>query len=200
MNRFFKYALTTLCVATSPTAIAADWTPVFKSWENGCNSSSVEDSLLKSLGYDYFDSDAYFKAFDNNGFFKLAGQKNHAKLQKLFTNNAAKQGKYPKVKLPYRNDLGKAVLSRDNEGNIEISIPLSHAKLYNHSIVKYTRYFVPDTGVLGQYITFGAMNNADYQKLKQIKMKKSTGDDLEYRASFNKDSKGTVTLVCDFST
>lgn len=75
MNRFFKYALTTLCVATSSTAIAADWTPVFKSWENGCNSSSVEDSLLESLGYDYFDSDAYFKAFDNNGFFKLAGQK-----------------------------------------------------------------------------------------------------------------------------
>ena len=57
MNRFFKYALTTLCVATSSTAIAADWTPVFKSWENGCNSSSVEDSLLESLGYDYFDSD-----------------------------------------------------------------------------------------------------------------------------------------------
>ena len=198
MNRFFKYALTTLCVATSSTAIAADWTPVFKSWENGCNISSVEDSLLESLN-GYFDSHAYFKAIDNNGF-KLAGQKNHAKLQKLFTNNAAKQGKYPKVKLPYRNDLGKVVLSIDSEDVFEISIPLSHAKLYNHSIVKYTRYFVPDTGVLGQYITFGAMSNADYQKLKQIKMKKSTGDDLEYRASFNKDSRGTVTLVCDFST
>ena len=148
MNRFFKYALTTLCVATSSKAIAADWTPVFKSWENGCNISSVEDSLLESLN-GYFDNHAYFKAFDNNGF-KLAGQKNHAKLQKLFTNNAAKQGKYPKVKLPYRNDLGKAVLSRDSEDVFEISIPLSHAKLYNHSIVKYTRYFVPDTDVTGQ--------------------------------------------------
>ena len=110
MNRFFKYALTTLCVATSPTAIAADWTPVFKSWENGCNSSSVENSLLESLGYDYFDSDAYFKAFDNNGFFKLAGQKNHTKLQKLFTNNAAKQGKYPKVKLLIVKSKTKTVL------------------------------------------------------------------------------------------
>lgn len=201
MNTPSKLLTAMLCLALGNIAHAADWTPVFKPWENGCESSQVERSMSAYISYEYFNTDAYVKAFDNNGNFKLAGQKNHAKLQTLFTNNNAKQGKYPKVKTPYRNDLGKAVLSRSSEGDMELSIPLKNAKLYGHSIVKYTNYFLPDTGISGSYITFGTMSNADYQKLKKIKMNRPIDEfDDQFSAKFNRNSKGVVTLTCDFST
>lgn len=176
-----KFAIALLC-ALPCTTFAADWTPVFKPWES-CVVSDVVEKMVDSVQAAYDSDLKYYKALDradqnwrgewrdyDNPRYRAHLKKYGADLNLLVSKNAL-QGKYPTIPAQYRKDMGKAYITAENPTMFRVAIPLSNAKLYGLPIKEYVMVFGQESDGISDYVVFDKISNAQYEKLKKIKMK-----------------------------
>lgn len=179
MNKFFLV----LGFSLSTTGYAADWTPVFKKFENECDTSHP---ALQAL---------------NNRFIDL---KVTAIETKVVPHQLARAGKYAGVPSVYRKDMQPAVartvqLNEDSYlGYTEIYVGLSNASAYGLPLAGYSQYSGGENGVYGHIVYFKPMTKQSFNRLKKIRFKAE--QEMGFQGEIGKTAKGQVYLICDLST
>ena len=160
----------------SASVVAADWTPVFKNFENGCADSKLLQHIVnKSIWTE------------------------HGTTPDAFVRKSALKGNYANVMLPYKNDMlaAKSKLYNDGEQYIEVTIPLKKATFYGLPLKAFTVYSGTASGLAGRTLVFGQLNATQLQKLKSIKFKADA--EQEFKAVISTDKQKQTILACDVS-
>ena len=171
-----KNILTLSSIFFANMAMAADWTPVFKSFENGCADSKILTTMI-----------------DQN-----IWNRNTTSPQN-FVRTTALKGQFPTVALPYKNDMQpvQSKLSQQGERYIEVTVPLKNATYYGVPLKAFTVYSGTDSGLAGRSLVFAALNASQLQRLKQIKFKAET--EMGFKAELMKNDRKETILLCDVS-
>lgn len=172
----FKSILIAYTVFVSASAIAADWTPVFKKFENGC----ADSKLLQHI--------VYKSIWTERG-----------TTPDTFVRKSALKGSYANVVAPYQHDMlaAKSKLYNNGEQYIEVTIPLKNATYYGLPLKAFTVYSGTASGLAGRTLVFGQLNATQLQKLKSINFKADA--EQEFKAFISTDKQKQTTLVCDVS-
>lgn len=194
-----KFAIALLCTLPCAT-FAADWTPVFKPWEQ-CKSSSIVTKIDKAVIGTRADYQKYTDAYE------LASQNWHGDYDdpryndhlasygvddNLLVSKNALQGKFPTIPTQYRKDMGKAYITDgSHSSSIYIHVPLNNAGLYGIPIKEYVAGFGIETESPRSYVNFGNISDAQFAKLKKIKLKSIYEEafDVNISASFNRNEE-----------
>lgn len=157
-------------------ALAADWTPVFKSFENGCSDSKLLQNIL------------------NKGVWSA-----HPTTPNTFVRPTALKGNYANVISPYRNDMqaAKSKLYQEGEEYIEVTIPLKNATLYGVPVKAFTAYSGTASGLAGRSVIFSKPSAAQLQRLQSIKFKADPEQD--FKGGITRNDQGETILLCDLS-
>lgn len=167
-----KLALLTALCSLSMAVHSADWTPVFKGWESG-----KETHILDNIWEETIIRSDETIGISVNG----------------------RSGNYESVPARYSADMSPARLVDDDV--MTFTIPLKNATLYDLPIRSISYYVHPEIAVVGEYVTFYPMTNAQYQKLKRKKFASTGDDDIcgDRGAEITKNDTGEVILINDGS-
>ena len=178
-----KIIISVLGLMISSVGYTANWTPVFKNFENGCNSdhavfNSLSDDLIQLKTVKYT---TYVEAHPN-----------------------AKKGHYAKTPQPYRKDMLPAVartlkIKEDYmDGYTEVFVGLKDATAYGVPLLGFSEYSGGENGVHGYIVYFKTPNIQQVKRLKNIKFIED--EEMGFKGEIVKAKNGQYLLVCDAST
>ena len=177
-----RILISALGLMVSSVGYAADWTPVFKSLEDGCTTNhAVFNSLSENLI-----------------------QLNEVKdMTVVDVHPSAKKGNYAKTPQPYRNDMRPAIVRKLNVNEDfykynEVFIGLKNATAYGVPLLGFSEYTSGINGIYGHIIYFKTPNAQQLKRLKKIKF--TEDKDMGFKGEIVKAKNGQYLLVCDSST
>lgn len=154
------------------TTHAADWTPIFKPWEQG-----EASPIISKIGF-------------SNGK-SLVIQPSAS--GKATLTELARTGNYIGIPQPYRTDMLPATIKYGKGEKVGLStayIPLKNATLYGLPIANILVYTsCNDCGGVGEIVEFYPMSDNQYKKLKQLKFKSIDDGCGERQAQIYKEGK-----------
>lgn len=172
-----------LCLLMSSAMVqAADWTPVFKSLEEGCIGSPVLSKITDQL--------FTWQRLKDGSLYPVI-------------NENAQQGKYRNIPQNYLRDMKPTIIKKMNLGEDypnyykHIYVGLKNAQLYQLPIDGFAQYVDGENGISGKIILFKPMTQQNYSRLKKIKFK--IEPDAEFQGSIQQAPNGQVYLWCDTS-